>query len=131
MGHRQGKECLILHPDCCRDGKLFIFASYDEKEIEWEFDNLDVLRSNKPIWYIRAETSLPVEDKDWCAKPKPVTICPWCRKDLPDLVLNPAAPPDDKIAQVDCNGYYCACGERAGHCNCIDPIILWKVEEKK
>jgi len=117
---------LILHPDCCKHAKSYIYAHYNADSIDWEFDNLDVLRANKPEWYICTETHLNYDDSDRYPGEKSVTVCPWCKHNLPEFELNPDAPSDDKIEKVDCNGYYCECGERAGHCGCINPIILWR-----
>jgi hypothetical protein len=117
---------LILHPDCCRRAKSYICAYYNANSIEWEFDNLDVLRDNKPEWYINVDSNLHINDSDRYIKNTSIDICPWCKNSLPDFELNPDAPSDDKIEKVDCNGYYCECGERAGHCTCIRSIVLWR-----
>lgn len=118
---------LHMHPYCCKQAKCYIFAAYNGETIDDEFDNLDLLRVTKPEWYIDAKNHLDIDDKDRFIAHKSISICPWCKSSLPDFELNKNAPDDDKIEQIDCNGYYCECGERAGQCDCIDPLILWSV----
>ncbi len=108
---------------CCEKAKStkVVFLAFDEKYPHRpDDDNADyTYKGYKPVW------SAMISHAEYdCSHRVEVYACPFCKKDVSDIELNPNAI-DEHIHDGD-HDYCHTCSERLMCCDCLPPVWRWK-----
>lgn len=113
-----------ITPGCCK--KMIeseaVFMSFPESFYDGDTET-------PPVWKIMGKVVSPYNPKVKFDGGVLAKYCPFCGKDLPEIVkVEPPGP----VCKCTDGGYYCdTCGERLMGCLCLKPDKAWGPKKNK